>query len=71
MVRSMATDGSALAASLIEVGLIYPTMQELRAAATKQVVASVAWCGMWRVEGAFPYVDIRIERAQGKTMEDR
>ena len=46
----MATDGSASAASEIEVGSIYPTMQEeLRAAAAKQAdtcVAGVAWCGM-------------------------
>ena len=60
----MATDGSASVASEIEVGSIYPTMQEeLRAAAAKQAdtcVAGVAWCGMWRVEGVFPYVGIRI-----------
>ena len=46
----MATNGSASAASEIEVGAIYPTMQEeLRAAATKQAdacVAGVAWCEM-------------------------
>ena len=58
----MATDGSASAACEIEEGSIYPTIQELRAAAAKQVdtcVAGVAWCGMWRVEGASPYVGIR------------
>ena len=45
----MVTDGSASAASEIEVGSIYPTMQELRAAAAKQAdtcVSGVAWCGM-------------------------
>ena len=50
----MATDGSASAASEIEVGSIYPTMQEeLRADAAKQAdtsVAGVAWRGMWRAE---------------------
>ena len=59
----MATDGSASAASEIEVGSIYPTMQVLRAAAAKQAdtcVAGVAWCGMWRAEGVSPYVGIRI-----------
>ena len=38
-------------------------MRELRAAAAKQAdrcVAGVAWCGMWRVEGVFPYAGIRI-----------
>ena len=47
----MATDGSALAASEIEVGSVYPTMQELRAATEKQAgtcVAGVAWCEMRR-----------------------
>ena len=42
----MAEDGSASAASEIEVGSIYPTMQELRAAAAKHAdtcVADVAW----------------------------
>ena len=46
-----------------EAGSIYPTMQELRAAAAKQAdtcVAGVAWCGMWRVQGVSPYVGIRI-----------
>ena len=60
----MATDSSASAASEIEVGSIYPTMLELRAAAAKQAdnacYARVVWCGMWRVEGVSPYVDIRI-----------
>ena len=64
----MATDGSASAASEIEEGSIYPTMQELRAAAVRAAavkqadtcVAGVAWCGMWRVEGTSPYVGIRI-----------
>ena len=40
--------------SEIEVGSIYPTMQELRAAAAKQAdtcVAGVAWCVMREVEG--------------------
>ena len=59
----MVTDGSASAASEIEVGSIYPTMQkEHRAAAAKHAdtcVAGVAWCGMWRVEVA-PYVGVRI-----------
>ena len=58
----MAEDGSASAASEIEVGSIYPTMQELRAAAAKQAdtcVAGVAWCGMWRVEEISPYVRSR------------
>ena len=44
----MATDGSAAVASESEVGLIYPTMQELRSAAAKQAdtsVFDVAWCG--------------------------
>ena len=60
----MATDGSASAASEIEVGSIYPTMQEeLRAAAAKQAdkcIAGVAWRGMWRVEEVSPHVGIRI-----------
>ena len=59
---TMATDGSASAASEIELGSIYPTIRELRAAAAKQVdtcVAGVAWYGMWRVEGVSPYVGIR------------
>ena len=59
----MATDGSASAASEIELGSIYPTIRELRAAAAKQVdtcVAGVAWYGMWRVEGVSPYVGIRM-----------
>ena len=59
----MATDGSASAASEIEVVSIYPTMQELRVAAAKQAdrcVAGVTWCGMWRVEGVSPYVGIRM-----------
>ena len=59
----MATDGSASAASEIEVGFIYRTMQEFRAAAAKQAdtcVAHVAWSDMWRVEGVSPYVGIRI-----------
>ena len=44
-----ATDGSASGASEIELGSIYPTMLELRAAAAKQedtCVARVAWFGM-------------------------
>ena len=60
---NMATDGSASAASEIEVGFIYRTMQEFRAAAAKQAdkcVAHVAWSDMWRVEGVSPYVGIRI-----------
>ena len=60
----MATDGRASAASEIEVGSIYPTMQEeLRAAAAKQAdtcVAGDAWRGMWRVEEVSPHVGIRI-----------
>ena len=59
----MATDGNASAASEIEVGSIYPTMQELRVAPAKQAdtcVADVAWCGMWRVEGVSPYAGIRM-----------
>ena len=60
----MATDGSASAASEIEVGSMYPTMLGLRAAAAKQAdntcVARVVWYGMWRVEGVSPYVGIRI-----------
>ena len=59
----MTTDGSASAASETEVGSIYPTLQELRAAAAKRAdtcVAGVTWCGMWRVEGVAPYVGIRI-----------
>ena len=59
----MATDGSASVASEIEVGSIYPTMQEeLRAAAAKQAdtcVAGVAGRGMWRVEVS-PHVGIRM-----------
>ena len=58
-----ATDGSASAASEIEVGSIYPTTQELRAAAAKQAetcVARMTWCGAWRVEGVSPYVGIRM-----------
>ena len=59
----MATGDIVSAPSEIEVGSICPTIQELRAAAAKQAdtcVAGVAWCGMWRVEGVFPYVGIRI-----------
>ena len=59
----MATDGRTSAASEIEVGSIYPTMQELRATAAKQedtCVAGVAWCGMWWVEGISPCVGIRV-----------
>ena len=59
----MDTDGSASAASEIEVDSIYPTMQEVLVAAAKQVdtcVAGVAWYGMWRVEGVSPYVGIRM-----------
>ena len=59
----MATDGSASAASEIEVGSIYPTTKELRAAAAKQAdtcVAGVALCAMWSVEGVSPYVGIRM-----------
>ena len=51
----MATDGSASAASKIEIGSIYPTMQQLRAAAAKQTnacVACVAWGVMCDLEGA-------------------
>ena len=53
----MATDDSASAASEIEVGSIYPTMEELRAGRREAgryihvlLVSSVEWCGMWRVE---------------------
>ena len=59
----MGTDGSLSAASEIEVGSIYPMMQELRAAAANKAdtcVAGVAWCVMWRVEGVSPYVGICI-----------
>ena len=60
----MATDGSASAASEIEVGSIYPTMLELRGAAAKQAenacVAHEVWCGTWMVEGVSPYGGIRI-----------
>ena len=44
----MATDGSTSAASEIEVGSIYPTLQELRAAAAKQGDACVllVWRGV-------------------------
>ena len=60
----MATDGSASAASEIEVGSMYPTMLGLRAAAAKQAdntcVARVVWYGMWRVEGVSLYVAIRV-----------
>ena len=47
----------------MELGSIYLTMQELRAAAAKQAdtcVAGVAWCGMRRVGGVSPYVGIRM-----------
>ena len=58
----MATGGSsASAASGIELDSIFPTMQELRAAAAKKEdtrVAGVALYGMWRVEGVSPYVGI-------------
>ena len=47
LICTMATHGSASAASEIEVGSIYPTMLELRAAAAKQAenayVARVVW----------------------------
>ena len=60
----MATDGSASAAFEIEVGSIYPMMQELRVATAQPAdmcVARVAWCGVWRVQGVSPYVGICIE----------
>ena len=64
LICTMATDGSASAASEIELGSIYPTMLELRAAAAKQAantcVARVVWCGMRRMDGVSPYVGIRI-----------
>ena len=55
----MATDGSASAASKIELGSIYRTMQELRAAATKQAdtcIVLLVWRGgvVWNVEGGSP-----------------
>ena len=53
--HATATDGSASAASEIEVGSIYATTQELRAAAAKQAGACdarMAWCAVWRVEGS-------------------
>ena len=59
----MAKDGGALAAPKCEVASIYPTMQELRAAATKQAdtcVARMAWCGEWRVKRVSPYVGVRM-----------
>ena len=62
---TITTDGSASAASEIEVGSVYPTMhEELRAVAAKQAdtcVAGVAWRGMWRVEEVSPHVGIRIQ----------
>ena len=60
----MATGGSsASAASGIELDSIFPTMQELRAAAAKKEdtrVAGVALYGMWRVGGISPHVGIHI-----------
>ena len=49
----MVTDGSASAASEIEVGSIYPTLQELRAAAAKQATCVTCYgCGVaWDAEG--------------------
>ena len=52
-----APDGSASAASELEVGLINPTMQELRAAAAKQAgtwFTRVALCGVRREERGSP-----------------
>ena len=59
----MATNSSGSASSEIEVDSIYPTMQELRAAAAKEedtCVAGVAWCGMWGMDGVSLYVGIHI-----------
>ena len=59
----MTTGGRASAASEIDVGSIFPTKKELRAAAAKQAdtcVARVALSRMWRVEGGSPYVGIHI-----------
>ena len=53
----MATDGSALAASEIEVGSIYPTMQERRREAGRYVRC---WCGVWMVKRVPPYLIIRM-----------
>ena len=49
----MTTDGCASAASEIEVGSIYPTLQELGAAAAKQATCvTCCWCGVvWDAEG--------------------
>ena len=49
----MTTDGCASAASEIEVGSIYPTLQELRTAAAKQATCvTCSWCGVvWDAEG--------------------
>ena len=49
----MATDGCASAASEMEVGSIYPKLQELRAAAARQATSvTCCWCGVvWDAEG--------------------
>ena len=49
----MATDGCASAASEIEVGSIYPTLHEVRAAVAKQVTCvTCCWYGVvWDAEG--------------------
>ena len=65
----MATGGRASDASEIEVGSIYPTRQELRAAAAKLAdtcVTGVALSAMWGVEGVFPYVGSYIGGIGGK-----
>ena len=59
----MSTGGSASAASGIEVGSTYPTMQELRAAAPKKAdtcVAGVVSCEVWMVVGVSSCVGIHI-----------
>ena len=61
---TLTTDGCASAASEIEVGSIYPTLQELRAAAAKQATClACCWCGVvWdaKIGGISPYVGIRV-----------
>ena len=60
----MATDGCGSAASESEVGSIYPTLQELRAAAAKQATCvTCCWCGvLWDAAGGgvSPCVGIRV-----------
>ena len=66
----MATDGSASAASESELGSIYPTMQELRAAAAKQAdMYMCCWCDVGgNVEGGGG-LPVRRDSCRGHRVE--